>query len=329
MVCVASVATLRPRFFTMSSLRRVTVSSRWRPWQNWQAHRRALQYRKEVVAVATLEPEMKSLSDDGLAAITEEIQTIACADRDRTIVLRALAAGREAAFRAVSQRAYDTQILAALVLYDGRIAEMGTGEGKTLAILLAAYAHAVQSRDTHIVLPNSYLCERDHAQASAILARLNVEVGLNAPGARPLAKRQSYAKPVVYSVFNDLAHDYLRDSLATNLSDQVQRDLSCVILDEIDSILIDNARTPVVLSNLSKPPKQLLTTVARLVRDLDSGLIDVNLEMQSASLTEDGIDQIEAGLVSEGLLEEGQSLFSAEAMSIVHRVFQALRARVI
>lgn len=269
---------------------------------------------------------MQALDDPALAAITDELGAAATAPKSRQCVLRALAAGREAAFRALGERAYDVQVYAALLLFDGKIAEMATGEGKTLSILLAAYAHVTQGRSVHVVLPNTYLCERDHTHAQAIMDMLSVDVGLNVPRQRPFEKRQAYSRPIVYSLFNDLAHDYLRDSLATNLSDQVQRDLDVVILDEVDAVLIDNARAPIVISTLKKPARQELRTVARIVGDLDDGLIDVDLALQSTSLTDAGIDQVEAALKQAGFLPVEQTLFSSEAMAIAHRVFQALRA---
>ncbi|RLK48572.1 protein translocase subunit secA [Alkalispirillum mobile] len=289
---------------------------------------------KQVERINALEPDIEALSDDELRARTQAFREQV--EQGRTlddILPEAFAVCREAARRAVGMRHFDVQLIGGMVLHQGKIAEMKTGEGKTLVATLAVYLHALNGRGVHVVTVNDYLARRDAAWMGRIYEFLGLKVGVVVPGQSREEKREAYAADITYGTNNEFGFDYLRDNMAFRPEDRVQRDLAFAIVDEVDSILIDEARTPLIISGPAEQSSELYQQMSRIVPKLkrqeeDEGPGDYYLDEKArqAHITEEGHENIERLLQEEGLLEEGETLYDARNIALVHHLNAALRA---
>jgi preprotein translocase subunit SecA len=297
------------------------------------------QLAKKVQQINDLEPEMQALSDEELAAKTEEFRAKAAEGASLDNLLpEAFAAVREASVRTLGLRHYDVQLIGGMVLHDGKIAEMKTGEGKTLMATLAVYLNALAGGSVHVVTVNDYLARRDAEWMRPVYEALGITVGVAVPGMTPAAKRASYACDVVYATNNELGFDYLRDNMAFSIDQRVQRDRSFAIVDEVDSILIDEARTPLIISGPTDDAPQLYVRLDKLVPHLEraetpadpeevpDGDFTVDEKQKQVYLTEEGMARVEDLMVKEGLLKEEDSLYDANNLSLVHHLNASLRA---
>ncbi|MBL8225107.1 MAG: preprotein translocase subunit SecA [Chromatiales bacterium] len=291
-------------------------------------------YGKVVSAAAALEPGLKALDDDALRAKTEEFRArLAGGAALDSLVPEAFAVVREAARRTLGLRHFDVQLIGGLALHEGKIAEMRTGEGKTLMATLAAYLNALPARGVHVVTVNEYLAQRDAEWMGPVYRFLGMTVGVIRSQQAPAEKREAYAADITYGTNNEFGFDYLRDNLAFRREDQAQRELAFAIVDEVDSILIDEARTPLIISGPSDESTDLYVRVNRLVPGLvrqeqeeGPGDYSVDEKARQVFLTEEGHQKVEAMMVREGLLEEDASLYDAANIRLMHHLTAALRA---
>ena len=287
-----------------------------------------------VKRINGLEDTMRELDDAALCARTGEFR-----DRIKTgesiddILPEAFAVVREASVRTLDLRHYDVQLIGGMVLNDGKIAEMKTGEGKTLVATLPAYVNALAGIPVHIVTVNDYLARRDAEWMGNIYSFLGLSVGVVVPGQSPDEKRSAYQSDIVYGTNNEFGFDYLRDNMAFSSEDRFQQGLGFAIVDEVDSILIDEARTPLIISGPAEESNELYqkinVVVPELVRQEEEdgpGHFSVDEKTRQISLTEDGHDRAEQLLVAEGLLEEGDSLYELGNITLMHHLYAALRA---
>jgi preprotein translocase subunit SecA len=283
-------------------------------------------FRPMVEAINALEPELEILSDEALRARTDDFrkQIADGADLD-SLLAPAFATVREAAKRTLGQRHFDVQLIGGMVLHEGRIAEMKTGEGKTLVATLAVYLNALTGRGVHVVTVNDYLAQRDAAWMGRVYEFLGLKVGCIVHGLDDEDRRRAYAADVTYGTNNELGFDYLRDNMKYQLEAMVQRGHFFAIVDEVDSILVDEARTPLIISGAIEDKSDLYVSVDKIIPSLVAEDYDLDEKTRSISLTEDGNDHAEALLREAGLLQ-GASLYDVENVSIVHHVSQALRA---
>ncbi len=283
-------------------------------------------YRKKVEQINALEPEFEKLSDDALRAKTEEFKTrIKEGATLDDLLPEAFATVREAAKRTLGQRHYDVQLIGGMVLHEGKIAEMKTGEGKTLVATLPVYLNALLGRGVHVVTVNDYLAKRDAEWMGQIYEFLGLTVGVIVHGLDDDERRAAYACDVTYATNNELGFDYLRDNMKYHLDEMVQRDHYYAIVDEVDSILIDEARTPLIISGPVEDRTELYQAVDALIPRLDADDFEVDEKLRTVVLTEKGNEHMEQLLKEAGLLEEG-SLYDPENVTLVHHVNQALRA---
>lgn len=288
--------------------------------------RRVKGYYPRVQAINALEDELKSLSDEALRARTPMLrQQFAAGQTLDDLLVPAFATVREAARRVLGQRHYDVQLIGGMVLHDGKISEMKTGEGKTLVATSAVYLNALAGRGVHVVTVNDYLARRDAEWMGQVYRFLGLSVGIIVHGMDDEERREAYAADVTYATNNELGFDYLRDNMRFRAEDLVQRGHAFAIVDEVDSILIDEARTPLIISGPSEDRSDLYTTIDRLIPRLDKALYEVDEKQRAVSLTEDGNETLEEMLRSEGILVEG-NLYDIENVKLVHHVTQALRA---
>lgn len=279
-------------------------------------------------AVNKLESEYQALSDDALAGLTEQFRAeLAKGATLDSLKVRAFAAVREAARRALGLRAFDVQLLGGLALHEGNISEMKTGEGKTLVATFAAYLNALPQKGVHVVTVNDYLAQRDANWMGAVYAKLGLTTAAIFHGQSPEQRKAAYMADITYATNNELGFDYLRDHMALHPSQLVQRPLHFAIVDEVDSILIDEARTPLIISGPAEDQTQLYMAVDDLIPTLVEGEdFEIDHKQRSATLTDNGVDKAEAYLVQKGLLPEGASLYDVHNLALVHHVNQALRA---
>ncbi len=283
-------------------------------------------YQKRVAEINALEGDFEALSDEQLRARTEEFRKRLEAGESLDALLpEAFAAVREAAKRTLGQRHYDVQLIGGMVLHDGKIAEMKTGEGKTLVATLAVYLNALPGKGVHVVTVNDYLAKRDAEWMGQVYEFLGLSVGVIVHGMEDEERRAAYACDVTYGTNNELGFDYLRDNMKYHLEEMVQRDHYYAIVDEVDSILIDEARTPLIISGPLEDKSDLYIAVDKLIPQLAEGDVDVDEKMRTAVLTEAGNEHMEQLLRQAGLLTEG-SLYDPENVTLVHHVNQALRA---
>jgi preprotein translocase subunit SecA len=290
-----------------------------------------------VARINALEGEMSQLPDDALAARTPEFrERLARGEALESILPEAFAVVREGGKRALGMRHFDVQLVGAMVLNEGKIAEMRTGEGKTLVATLAAYLNALPGRGVHVVTVNDYLARRDAEWMGRLYGFLGLSTGVIVGGLNQKQRAEAYACDITYGTNNEFGFDYLRDNMAFQAGDRVQRKLHFAIVDEVDSILIDEARTPLIISGPAEDRSEVYSRVNqfidRLVRQEEEdgpGDFSVDEKSRQVHLTEDGHAKVEALMVEAGLLEEGDSLYAPANISLMHNVSAALRAHVL
>jgi len=281
----------------------------------------------KIEAINALEPEMEALSDTDLCAKTQEF-------RDRLeggtqlddLLVESFAVVREAAKRSLGLRHYDVQLIGGMVLNDSSIAEMKTGEGKTLVATLAAYLNALPGKGVHVVTVNDYLAERDAGWMSKVYNFLGLTTGVVVPGKTDEERREAYAADITYGTNNEFGFDYLRDNMKFHRSEMVQREFWFAIVDEVDSILVDEARTPLIISGPTEDRSELYIAVDAIMEKLTEDDYEKDEKSKSVSLTEEGTERIEKVLAEADLLKS-DNLYDYENTSIVHHVDQALKAR--
>ncbi|MFV0411263.1 MAG: preprotein translocase subunit SecA [Paracoccus sp. (in: a-proteobacteria)] len=280
-----------------------------------------------VARINALEKEVQARSDEDLIARTRELQARAQGGESLDALLpEAFANCREAARRALGLRAFDTQLMGGIFLHQGNIAEMKTGEGKTLVATFPAYLNALAGKGVHVVTVNDYLAKRDAEWMSKVFAQLGMTTGVVYPYQPDEEKRAAYQADVTYATNNELGFDYLRDNMKGSVEQMVQRDHFFAIVDEVDSILIDEARTPLIISGPSQDRSELYITLNEFVPHLTEEDFKLDEKARNATFTEEGNEKMEQLLSQAGILPEGQTLYDPESTTIVHHANQALRA---
>src|SRR5216110_2094951 len=283
---------------------------------------------KYVDAVNALEANIHALSDDELRAQTEVLrQRLANGEKLDDLIPEAFATVREAAIRTLGQRHYDVQLIGGIALHRGEIAEMKTGEGKTLVATLAVYLNALEGKGVHVVTVNDYLARRDADWMGQIYRFLGMNVGVIVPNMTDQDKRDAYNADITYGTNNELGFDYLRDNMKYSRDQMVQRPFNYAIVDEVDSILIDEARTPLIISGPTDDKSDLYISVDKLVKTLVEADYDKDEKQKSVVLTEEGTEKAERMLEEAGLIE-GRNLYDIANTQVVHHLNQALKANV-
>ena len=298
--------------------------------------------RKVVELINRMEPEVQKLTDDQLRAKTDEFRArLAKGEVLETLIPEAFAVVRESSKRVFGMRHFDVQLLGGMVLNERCIAEMRTGEGKTLTATLPAYLNALSGKGVHVVTVNDYLAQRDAENNRPLFEFLGLSIGINLPGMPSPAKRAAYAADITYGTNNEYGFDYLRDNMAFSPEERVQRKLHYALVDEVDSILIDEARTPLIISGPAEDSSEMYTRVDKLIpklirqekEDSDSfqgeGHFSVDEKARQVHLTERGLVLIEEMLVEADIMQEGESLYSPTNIMLMHHVTAALRAHVL
>lgn len=298
-------------------------------------------HRKAVVQINALESEFEALSDEQLAGKTQEFRDrLSNGETIEQLLPEAFATVREAGRRVFNMRHFDVQLIGGMVLHNGKIAEMRTGEGKTLVATLAAYLNALPGKGVHVVTVNDYLATRDAQWMGKLYGFLGMSTGISVSGMDHEAKKQAYAADITYGTNNEFGFDYLRDNMAFTAEEKVQREPYFAIVDEVDSILIDEARTPLIISGSVGENSDLHLKFKDIVKKLEEGRLTTKEEPEegdfsideknkSVHITEQGHQLIEDILVKEGLLEENDSLYSASNINLIHYLNAALRALVL
>jgi preprotein translocase subunit SecA len=288
--------------------------------------RRLKTYGPKVAAINALEPEIAALSDEALRARTEDFKAQLAAGKTlEDILVPAFATVREAAKRTLGQRHFDVQLIGGMVLHEGSIAEMKTGEGKTLVATLAVYLNALAGKGVHVVTVNDYLARRDSEWMGQVYRFLGLTVGVIVHGLDDAERAQSYAADITYGTNNEYGFDYLRDNMKYEFAHMVQRGHNFAIVDEVDSILIDEARTPLIISGPLDDRSDLYVAIDEIIPRLAREDYDLDEKQRTVSLTESGNENIENLLREVGLLKEGD-MYDAGNVTLVHHVNQALRA---
>ncbi|MGO4706964.1 preprotein translocase subunit SecA [Microvirga sp. 2MCAF38] len=288
--------------------------------------RRLKSYRPKVAAINALEAELEALSDEDLRARTETFKAEVAAGKSLDdLLVPAFATVREAAKRTLGQRHFDVQLIGGMVLHEGSIAEMRTGEGKTLVATLPVYLNALSAKGVHVVTVNDYLARRDSEWMGQIYKFLGLSVGVIVHGLDDAERAQAYASDITYGTNNEYGFDYLRDNMKYEMAQMVQRGHNFAIVDEVDSILVDEARTPLIISGPLDDRSELYLAVDQVIPRLSRSDYDLDEKQRSVSLTEDGTSKIEELLREAGLLTEGD-LYDAQNATLVHHMNQALRA---
>ncbi|MEM1429759.1 MAG: preprotein translocase subunit SecA, partial [Pseudomonadota bacterium] len=283
--------------------------------------------RPVVEKINALEPEFEKLSDDGLIEKTAEFRKrIEAGESLDAILPEAFANCREGAKRALGLRAFDVQLMGGMFLHQGNIAEMKTGEGKTLVATLPAYLNALTGEPVHIVTVNDYLARRDAEWMGKVYAAVGMTTGVVVPQQPDAEKKAAYKCDIVYATNNELGFDYLRDNMKSELADMSQRGHGFAVVDEVDSILIDEARTPLIISGPSQDRSRLYIDVNRVIPELTEEHYTLDEKQRNVTYTDEGNEFLEKRLFQLGLLEEGQSLYDPESTTIVHHVNQGLKA---
>ena len=300
-------------------------------------------YKKSVSAINQLEDQMSALSDSDLASKTQTFrQRVQAGETLDDILPEAFAVCREASKRVFGMRHFDVQLIGGMTLHEGRIAEMRTGEGKTLVATLPTYLNTLAGGQVHLVTVNDYLAGRDAAWMQPLYEFLGLSVGVNVPGLTREQKVAAYESDIVYGTNNELGFDYLRDNMVLHADERLQKSLSFAIVDEVDSILIDEARTPLIISGPADDHSELYRKINQYIPSLnassvaagDKDAVDVDGDYQideksrHIELTENGHQKIEEMLISEKLLSEGDSLYGSTNLSLLHHVMTGLRAHV-
>ena len=300
------------------------------------------QYRKVVLKVNALESTLQSLDDAGLQAKTAEFKSrLAAGESLGDLTAEAFAVVRESSRRVMKMRHFDAQIMGALALHQGKIAEMGTGEGKTLTATLAVYLNAIAGKGVHVVTVNDYLAQRDAEWMAKLYNFLGLQVGINLSQMGHEAKQAAYAADITYGTNNEFGFDYLRDNMVQDVAQRVQRGLAYAIVDEVDSILIDEARTPLIISGQAEDHTDLYLKMNQLPSHLERQIGEeksdgsgvekpgdywVDEKTQQVYLTETGHEKAESILAQIGVLNPGDSLYAPQNITLMHHVYAALRA---
>jgi len=285
-------------------------------------------YQRRVPAINGHEPAMAALSDEALRAKTTEFrQRLVDGATLDSLLPEAFAAVREASRRVLGLRHFDVQMIGGMVLHEGKIAEMKTGEGKTLVATLPVYLNALPGKGVHVVTVNDYLAQRDSEWMGRVYGFLGLTVGVIVHGLNDDERRQAYAADITYGTNNEFGFDYLRDNMKYRLEDMSQRDFAYAIVDEVDSILVDEARTPLIISGPAEDSSDLYRTVNLVVRELvkDASTYEKDEKQKTVNMTETGTEQVETMLRDAGIVSEG-SLYDAGNITVVHHVQQSLRA---
>jgi preprotein translocase subunit SecA len=282
---------------------------------------------KDVAAINALEPQMAALSDAELRAKTDEFRAqLAQGTPLDKLIAPAFAVVREAAKRVLGMRHFDVQLVGGMVLHKGMISEMKTGEGKTLVATLPAYLNALSGKGVHIVTVNDYLAQRDAEWMGQVHKFLGLTVGVIVHGIADHDRRAAYACDITYGTNNEYGFDYLRDNMKYGRDEMVQRAFNYAIVDEVDSILIDEARTPLIISGPTEDNSELYSKVNRLIPTLSPEHYELDEKARNVTLNEAGVGFMEEQLAKAGLLTAGSGLYDIENVAIVHHVQQALRA---
>ncbi|MYM59564.1 preprotein translocase subunit SecA [Vibrio sp. OCN044] len=298
--------------------------------------------RKIVKEINNYEPGFEALSDEELKAKTVEFrQRLEQGETLDGLLPEAFATVREASKRVFGMRHFDVQLIGGMVLNAGQIAEMRTGEGKTLTATLPAYLNALAGKGVHVVTVNDYLAKRDAETNRPLFEFLGMTVGVNIPNMPPQEKKQAYLADILYGTNNEFGFDYLRDNMAFRSEDRVQRERFFAVVDEVDSILIDEARTPLIISGPAEDSSELYTRINTLIPHLEKqdqedseeyrgdGHYTVDEKSKQVHLTETGQEYVEELMIKNGLMEEGDTLYSPTNISLLHHVNAALRAHVL
>ena len=291
---------------------------------------------KVVARINALEEAMQALDDAALRAKTDEFRSrLADGESLDQLLPEAFAVVREAGVRALGMRHFDVQLIGGMTLHDGKIAEMRTGEGKTLVATLPAYLNALPDHSVHLVTVNDYLARRDASWMGPLYEFLGLTVGVVRSGQSAEEKKAAYGSDVVYGTNNEFGFDYLRDNMAFSQADKSQGKLAFAIVDEVDSILIDEARTPLIISGAADDSSELYKTINRLIPKLtqeieeQEGDFTVDEKQRSIELTENGHEKVEGMLMEAGLLQSDDSLYAATNLGLLHHVHSGLRAHVL
>ncbi len=289
--------------------------------------RKVKSVRSLVDKINALEPEYEKLTDEQIKEKTESLAQRAMGGESLDALLpEAFANCREAAKRALGLRAFDVQLIGGIFLHQGNISEMKTGEGKTLVATFPAYLNALTGKGVHIVTVNDYLARRDAEWMSKVYGALGLTTGVVVPQQPEDEKKEAYACDVTYATNNELGFDYLRDNMKSDLAQIYQRHHNFAIVDEVDSILIDEARTPLIISGPAQDRSEMYATIDEIVPNIDEAHFTLDEKTRQATFTDEGNDWLEEKLSARGLLPEGQTLYDPESATLVHHVNQALRA---
>src|ERR687895_464871 len=288
--------------------------------------RRGQSYHPRVAAINAMERELEGLSDEALRARTDTLKAELAGGKSLDdILVPAFATVREAAKRAIGQRHFDVQLIGGMILHEGSISEMKTGEGKTLVATLAVYLNALAGRGVHVVTVNDYLAKRDAEWMGQIYNFLGLKVGVIVHGLDDEQRKTAYDADVTYGTNNELGFDYLRDNMKYRLEDMVQRGHIYAIVDEVDSILIDEARTPLIISGPLDDRSDFYNTIDGYIPKLAKSDYEVDEKQRTVTLTEAGMEKMEQ-MIREADLLKGDSLYDIENVTTVHHINQALRA---
>ncbi|MCF6262314.1 MAG: preprotein translocase subunit SecA [Xanthomonadales bacterium] len=290
--------------------------------------------RKDVAGINAFEEALQALDDAALKGKTAEFRIRLDQGESLDDMLpEAFAVVREASVRSLGLRHYDVQMIGGMVLHQGKISEMKTGEGKTLMSVLAAYLNAIPGKGVHIVTVNDYLAQRDADWMQPVFEALGLSVGVSIPGMTPAAKRVAYATDITYGTNNEFGFDYLRDNMAFNLEEKTQRGQFFAVVDEVDSILIDEARTPLIISGPADDSPHLYEQIHSLIPHLQPreeedgpGDFSVDEKTKQVHLTEEGMAKVEELMVKQNLIQPDDSLYQAQNLSLVHHLNAGLRA---
>ncbi|WP_375291523.1 preprotein translocase subunit SecA, partial [Qipengyuania sp.] len=283
---------------------------------------------KVVQQINALEPTIQALSDEELAAQTQKFRQLLEGGKSLDDIMpEAFATVREASVRVLGMRHFDTQMVGGVVLHRGEIAEMRTGEGKTLVATLATYLNAIEGKGVHVVTVNDYLARRDAEWMGRLHQFLGLTIGVVVPNMNEFEKRDAYNADITYGTNNEFGFDYLRDNMKHERGEMVQRPFNYAIVDEVDSILIDEARTPLIISGPTEDKQDLYISIDAIVKDIDPAWYEADEKTKNITWTEEGTDAIEERLKDAGLLET-ENLYDVENTQVVHHLDQALKANI-
>ncbi|MXO60092.1 preprotein translocase subunit SecA [Altererythrobacter salegens] len=284
---------------------------------------------KTIQTIAALEPQIEALSDEELRAQTQKFREQLEGGKSLDDILpEAFATVREASKRVLGMRHFDVQMVGGIVLHRGEIAEMRTGEGKTLVATLATYLNAIEGKGVHVVTVNDYLAKRDAEWMGQIYRFLGLTVGVIVPNLSEHQRREAYGSDITYGTNNEFGFDYLRDNMKHERSQQVQRPFNFAIVDEVDSILVDEARTPLIISGPTEDKSELYIKLDEIVKGFEKEYYDVDEKARTVNMTEEGNEEIERRIMQAGLLVS-DNLYDVENTQVVHHLSEALRANII